>query len=34
MAIRLETLPDDSLPHRGPGRAVNGNFTLTELTNP
>lgn len=31
-AIRLETLPDDSLPHKGPGRAVNGNFTLTEFT--
>ena len=30
-AIRLETLTDDSLPHKGPGRAVNGNFTLTEL---
>jgi hypothetical protein len=30
-AIRLETLPDDSLPHKGPGRAVNGNFTLTEF---
>jgi hypothetical protein len=31
-AIRLETLPDDSLPHKGPGRAVNGNFTLAEFT--
>jgi hypothetical protein len=31
-AIRLETLPDDSLPQKGPGRAVNGNFTLTEFT--
>ncbi|MBM3891216.1 MAG: hypothetical protein FJ388_19060, partial [Verrucomicrobia bacterium] len=31
-AIRLETLPDDSLPHKGPGRAINGNFTLTEFT--
>ncbi len=30
-AIRLETLTDDSLPSQGPGRAVNGNFTLTEL---
>jgi len=30
-AIRLETLPDDNLPHKGPGRAVNGNFTLTEF---
>ena len=31
-AIRLETLLDDSLPNKGPGRAVNGNFTLTEFT--
>ena len=31
-AVRLETLPDDSLPQAGPGRAVNGNFTLTEFT--
>jgi hypothetical protein len=31
-AIRLETLCDDSLPYKGPGRAVNGNFTLTEFT--
>ncbi|MCX6910554.1 MAG: hypothetical protein NTY01_21270 [Verrucomicrobia bacterium] len=31
-AIRLETLPDDSLPIKGPGRAVNGNFTLAEFT--
>lgn len=31
-AIRLETLPDESLPHKGPGRAVNGNFTLAEFT--
>jgi hypothetical protein len=31
-AIRLETLPDDSLPQKGPGRAVNGNFTLAEFT--
>jgi hypothetical protein len=30
-AIRVEALPDDSLPGRGPGRAVNGNFTLAEL---
>jgi hypothetical protein len=30
-AVRLETLPDDSLPNQGPGRAVNGNFTLTGL---
>ncbi len=30
-AIRLEALPDDSLPGRGPGRAINGNFCLTEF---
>ncbi len=30
-AIRLETLTDDSLPYKGPGRAINGNFTLSEL---
>ena len=30
-AIRLEVLPDSSLPANGPGRAVNGNFALTEL---
>ena len=30
-AIRLEVLPDDSLPARGPGRAGNGNFVLTEF---
>ncbi len=28
-AIRLEVLPDDSLPAKGPGRAENGNFHLT-----
>ncbi|QDU75062.1 Planctomycete cytochrome C [Bremerella volcania] len=27
-AIRLEVLPDDSLPAKGPGRAGNGNFVL------
>ncbi len=31
-AIRVEAIPDDSLPHRGPGRAENGNFVLTELS--
>lgn len=31
-AIRLEVLPDESLPNKGPGRAGNGNFVLTELT--
>jgi hypothetical protein len=30
-AIRLEVLPDESLPARGPGRSGNGNFVLTEL---
>ncbi|MFO0818998.1 MAG: PSD1 and planctomycete cytochrome C domain-containing protein [Pirellulales bacterium] len=30
-AIRLEVLPDDSLPKKGPGRASNGNFVLTEF---
>lgn len=30
-AFRLEVLPDDSLPQKGPGRAGNGNFVLTEF---
>ena len=30
-AIRLETLSDDSLPHRGPGRQDNGNLHLSEI---
>ncbi len=30
-AVRLEALPDDRLPHRGPGRWDNGNFHLTEF---
>ena len=30
-ALRVEVLPDDSLPNHGPGRASNGNFVLTEL---
>ena len=30
-AIRVEALPDDSLPARGPGRAVNGNFVMTDV---
>ncbi len=30
-AIRLEALPDDSLPAKGPGRANNGNFVLSEV---
>jgi hypothetical protein len=29
--IRLEVLPDDSLPAKGPGRAPNGNFVLNEF---
>jgi hypothetical protein len=31
-ALRLEVLPDNSLPAKGPGRAQNGNFVLNELT--
>lgn len=31
-AIRLEVLPDDSLPSKGPGRAGNGNFVLSTFT--
>jgi len=31
-AIRIEVLPDDSLPNKGPGRAGNGNFVLSEIT--
>ena len=30
-AIQLELLPDESLPGRGPGRAINGNFQLTDF---
>lgn len=30
-AFRLEVLPDDSLPGKGPGRAGNGNFVLSEF---
>lgn len=30
-AIRLEVIPDDSLPQRGPGRAENGNLHLHEF---
>ncbi len=30
-AIRLEVLPDKSLPKNGPGRANNGNFVLTRI---
>jgi mono/diheme cytochrome c family protein len=30
-AVRIEALPDDSLPHHGPGRQENGNITLSEF---
>ncbi len=30
-AIRLDALPSDSLPLKGPGRAFNGNFVLSEF---
>lgn len=30
-AFRLDVLPDDSLPAKGPGRAGNGNFVLSEF---
>ncbi|HJT34277.1 MAG TPA: DUF1549 domain-containing protein, partial [Pirellulales bacterium] len=30
-ALRIEVLPDDSLPAHGPGRAGNGNFVLHEV---
>jgi len=30
-AFRLEVLPDDSFPQKGPGRAGNGNFVLSEF---
>ncbi len=29
--FRIEVLPDDSLPKKGPGRAGNGNFVLSEF---
>jgi hypothetical protein len=29
--LRLEVLPDDSLPHKGPGRADDGNFLINSL---
>ncbi len=31
VGLRLEVLPDDSLPQKGPGRSGNGNFVLTEI---
>ena len=30
-AIRLEALPDPSLPHGGPGRDAEGNFFLSDF---
>ena len=30
-AFRIEVLPDNSLPKKGPGRAGNGNFVITEI---
>lgn len=30
-ALRIDVLPDDTLPSKGPGRADNGNFALTEV---
>jgi mono/diheme cytochrome c family protein len=30
-AFRLDVLPDESLPNKGPGRAGNGNFVLSEF---
>lgn len=31
-ALRLEVLPDPSLPAQGPGRAADGNFVLSEIS--
>ena len=31
-AVRLEVLPDNSLPANGPGRVAHGNFVLSEMT--
>ena len=31
-AIRLDVLPDNSLPAKGPGRVAHGNFVLSEMT--
>ncbi len=31
IGLRIEALPDDSLPQKGPGRSGNGNFVLTEV---
>ncbi len=32
VGLRIEALPHDSLPAKGPGRADNGNFVLTEVS--
>ncbi|MSR65766.1 MAG: DUF1553 domain-containing protein [Pedosphaera sp.] len=32
LGLRVEALPHNSLPAKGPGRADNGNFVLTEVT--
>jgi hypothetical protein len=31
-SLRLDVLPDNSLPSKGPGRVAHGNFVLSELT--
>jgi hypothetical protein len=31
LGLRIEALPDDALPSKGPGRSGNGNFVLTEV---
>lgn len=31
-ALRLDVLPDNSLPAKGPGRVAHGNFVLSEMT--
>ncbi len=31
-AFRLEALPDDAFPERGPGRSANGNFVMTGVS--
>ena len=31
LGLRIEALPDDSLPSKGPGRAENGNFVLNRV---
>ena len=29
--LKIEALPDDALPKKGPGRSANGNFVLSEV---